>query len=804
MFLFIATLLALSVPVRAQAPASIRANLPSEQELEFRALEQESQPPWRYLRGEAEIITSDFELSADQIRYNSDTNWAYASGHVHLEHFVTGDKLDADRGEYNIKTQTGKFYVVSGTSPAKIMSSPGILTTTNPFYFRAKWAERIKNRYVLHHGFMTDCKLPKPWWTFEAPLFDIIPGDRAIARNTVFRLKHVPVFYLPYLYRPLGKNPRQSGFLTPNIGHSTLFGFMVGAGYYWAISPSYDMTAVGQYFTSRGPALTYNFRGMPSRTTDFAFRLYGVDDLYGAPLQPGAAPGTLRQKQGGEEFEITSHTQLLGFTGELDWNYLSSYLFRQIFSLNFTGQIGSQVSSVGFLQRHYDDDTYALSFAAERNQLFEAVTPVDPRLGKNLTRPNQVIIQKLPSVTFTGRDQEVVHGSIPVWFSFGASAGVLDRNEPTGFVPNVPGFSPTQTFGTGGIARIDIEPRATTVFDFKGISLMPSITLGATDYSDSYAVNSTTYPNPAQNPGYYNYPTTTARLGNGNLFRKDSDFTLDLNLPPIERVFTPPKWLHIGPKIKHTIEAGATYEYVTGIDEFQRTVHFDETDILSNTNQLTVWLTNRIYRKDAHGHVSDFLDWTVTQARYFDPTFGGAVSSLGEPQRVFVLATEEISPYAFLNGPRNYSPIVSNLTLNPYSFLGLSWQTEYDPRQDKFIDQSVSGSFHYRNFFSSVGENAISTDPLLEPHSNQMTIGGGYGSSNRVGWNVSALYDYDLVNNRRLFDFYQASYNTNCCGFSFQIRQINLGLRNENQYLFSFSVANIGTFGSLQKQARIF
>ena len=57
---------------------------------------------------------------------------------------------------------------------------------------------------------------------------------------------------------------------------------------------------------------------------------------------------------------------------------------------------------------------------------------------------------------------------------------------------------------------------------------------------------------------------------------------------------------------------------------------------------------------------------------------------------------------------------------------------------------------------------------------------------------------------RRLYDFLQVSYNTDCCGWSVQLRQFNLGIRNENQYLFSFSVANIGNFGSLQKQARIF
>src|SRR5437763_5686050 len=166
----------------AQAPLHPKkADLPPENELRLHAVRQDSNGPWRYLHLAAEIETSDMVITADEIKYNSDTNWAYAQGHVHLEHFNTGDKLDADHAEYNLKTEEGKFYNVSGTSPPKIMTSPGVLTTTNPFYFQALWADRIKDRYILHHGFLTDCTTPKPWWTFNAPLFDIIPGDRAIA-----------------------------------------------------------------------------------------------------------------------------------------------------------------------------------------------------------------------------------------------------------------------------------------------------------------------------------------------------------------------------------------------------------------------------------------------------------------------------------------------------------------------------------------------------------------------------------------------------------------------------------------------
>jgi LPS-assembly protein len=238
-FLFVAVLLAAAPLLSGQnlkRPA--KADLPPEDEIWYGAVLQDSHEEWKYLKGGAKVQTTEMSITADEIDFNSDTNWAYARGHLRLEHFLTGDVLNADHGEYNLKTEEGKFYAVSGTSPAKIMTSPGVLTTTNPFYFEALWADRIRNRYVLHKGFVTDCKMPKPWWTFNAPVFDIVPGERAIARHTVFRLKHVPVLYLPYFYRPLGKNDRRSGFLTPNIGHSSIRGYMVGGGYYWAINRS--------------------------------------------------------------------------------------------------------------------------------------------------------------------------------------------------------------------------------------------------------------------------------------------------------------------------------------------------------------------------------------------------------------------------------------------------------------------------------------------------------------------------------------------------------------------------------------
>ena len=90
-----------------------------------------------------------------------------------------------------------------------------------------------------------------------------------------------PLFYTPFFKKSLKKEPRQSGFLTPNVGHSSRYGYMVGLGYYWAINRSYDVTYRAQYFTLRGVANHVDFRGKPNEKSDFNVILDGVNDKPG-------------------------------------------------------------------------------------------------------------------------------------------------------------------------------------------------------------------------------------------------------------------------------------------------------------------------------------------------------------------------------------------------------------------------------------------------------------------------------------------------------------------------------------------
>jgi LPS-assembly protein len=231
-----------AAPPQAGVTAEItpRINIPGPNDVLVMAVQQESEGSVRRLKGMAQIETAEILLRADFIEYDELTGDAVAEGNVKSQSYESGEVLEAKRVEYNLREETGKFYEVVGRTSGKVDPRPGLLLTNNEFLFRGDWAEKLKDRYVLYKGVLTNCKLPKPIWTLKGPKFDIIPGDRAIIHKSRFRVRGVPLFYAPVFYKSLKQRPRKSGFLTPNVGNSSRRGFMLGGGYYWAINRSYD------------------------------------------------------------------------------------------------------------------------------------------------------------------------------------------------------------------------------------------------------------------------------------------------------------------------------------------------------------------------------------------------------------------------------------------------------------------------------------------------------------------------------------------------------------------------------------
>jgi LPS-assembly protein len=747
-------------PATAGAPAPppnprlkpIRANAPPPNEFYTRAVQQEKNGPKYTLRGNAELEATDWILKADEIDYDDDTGEAHARGHVRYEQFQTGEKLQASRVDYNVNDETGKFFDVSGSSPAKIDARPGILTTSNPFYFQGKWAEKEEDRYILYDGFITDCKIPNPWWILKGPKFDVIPEDRALAYHSWYRIRGVPVFYAPVFYRSLKKYPRKSGFLTPNIGNSSRRGKMLGIGYYWAISRSYDLMYRVQWFTERGIAHHVDFRGKVNQRTDFDFVLYGVNDS-------GIQIGDTVQKQGGYLMSFGARSDLgKGWTAMADLNYLSSFVFRQNFTESFHEAIQSETRSTAFVTKHWS--SFGANFVFDRDEVFQFQHTDD-----------KVITRKLPEAEFSSRERQISAGPFPIWVSFESSAGMLRREEN---VEGQPVFE-TRQF----VDRLDVMPRVTTAFRWKDFSLVPSFGVRETHYGSTY--------------------TPAGQLTGAGLWRSARDLTVDIGLPSLARVFKAPKWTG-AEKLKHVIEPRAMYRNISGIgDDFNRVIRFDNTEVWANTNEIDYSITNRLYTKDKNGNVNELLTWKVSQSRYFDPTFGGAVVP---GQRNVLLSAIDLTGYAFIDQPRSYSPVVSALRYN-YK-IGIEWRTDYDPLRKHIVNNTFSIDWRRDKYSISAGYNQVRTDPVLSPSQNQFTGAVGFGNENRKGWNGAfrAWYDYRL--GVLTYAQAQVTYNTDCCGFSVQYRRFNFSTRDENQFRIAFAIANVGSFGTLKRQEAIF
>ena len=63
---------------------------------------------------------------------------------------------------------------------------------------------------------------------------------------------------------------------------------------------------------------------------------------------------------------------------------------------------------------------------------------------------------------------------------------------------------------------------------------------------------------------------------------------------------------------------------------------------------------------------------------------------------------------------------------------------------------------------------------------------------------------YDFREDSLKFAQTELTYNTDCCGLSLQYRRLRFGTRNENQFRVAFAVSNIGSFGTLKRQERMF
>ncbi|MCX6624379.1 MAG: hypothetical protein NTY38_25620, partial [Acidobacteria bacterium] len=202
---------------------------------------------------------------------------------------------------------------------------------------------------------------------------------------------------------------------------------------------------------------------------------------------------------------------------------------------------------------------------------------------------------------------------------------------------------------------------------------------------------------------YYGSSVEDGKIVGDNYLRSAREFQVDLGLPSFARIFASPKLF--GVQLKHVIEPRASFKYVSGIgNDFSKLIRFDETELLSDTTEARVGIVNRIYAKRASGDVDEVLSWELFQKRFFDPTFGGAIVP---GTRNVLVSSVDLSPFAFLDRPRGYSPINSTIRLTPQPGFGMEWRADYDPLRRGFTNSSVLADFHHSTYTISLGHSQV-------------------------------------------------------------------------------------------------
>lgn len=721
--------------------------------------------------GDVDILYGDTRLRADHAEYNSKTYEAVATGHVQLDY--SNEHLEADEAHYNVSTGHGLFHNVRGNVKIERRPNSDVLVTANPLYFEAHDVERFAGDvYLVHRAWITICDPEHPKWQFYAPHARIRLDKTVALVNANFRLFRVPLIWVPYATAPAGRKVRQSGFLIPDVGQSSRKGFLFGDAFYLAPVSWMDATIGAQFMSRRGVLERGAFRSKPFENTSLEYTYLGVEDR--GLLNPD---GT-RNPQGGEQQRLEIQSLLPGhWRFVTDYNQLSSLTFRLAFADTFGEAINSEVRSAIFFTNNFRG--FSLNFAALNDKSFLTVpfpaTPTAPAVPAT-----SVTLRNLPEARF-GSVEQSPWRSVPLYFSFDSSVGAVHRSESAMATPT---FTPIDT--PLSVSREEVAPRVTMPLHFgPWLGVTASGAYRATRYGDSL--------------------NSAGMVSGVSITRHTEEFALDFRPPTLERFFDRSSLKKDKPRqrYKHTIEPAITYRYVTGVNNFADFIRFDSDATLTDTNEVQYGFTQRFYRKEGDDQPQELVSWSIFQKHFFDPTFGGA--AVPGVRNVFQ-ALNSITPFAFALGSVHWSPIVSDFKINPGGRYDTEQILEYDANLNKVTTIGTLLKVRpYGEFFTTVAHFRLQADPILQPLSNQVRALFGYGALNRKGFNAAAGVSFDITNNALQNQLVQVNYNGGCCGLAVEYRRIALGqVRTENQFRVAFIIANIGTFGNLRRQEKIF
>lgn len=451
---------------------------------------------------------SQMLLAADTLVYNNDNQTVTAVGGVQIDY--GGNRLVAQKVVYDRNTKrmvaSGNVEVINSDG-TKINSDHIDITddfadgfvnalrveTIDKAYFAAESAERMGGVLTtFHNGVYTACEPCEdkpnkaPTWRVKARKI-IWNGEKKTVRfeNANFEFFGFPLAYLPAFEIADPTVKRKSGFLIPSISYNSHLGYSVKVPYYFALSPTYDLTVSGSGYTKQGFLGEAEWR-QRFNNGEYSLKIAGIQQQDpDAFLDSAAFPSTGGHNiDSGAAGDPNKFRGMMGTQGKFAinerWNFGWDVLLQTDKNFSSTYNIDkynaavhqSTVYLTGLNGRNYFD-VRAMHFDVQEN------TPNNYISARSDQQP-----WVLPSFDYTNIPDVAVAGG---QLSLNVNARVLRRDEldQTYFTPYVPG-SGTQRVrgieGESGRLTAEAEWKRSFVTD-DGLVLTPLLALqGDVDY----------------------------------------------------------------------------------------------------------------------------------------------------------------------------------------------------------------------------------------------------------------------------------------------------------------------------------
>lgn len=204
--------------------------------------------------GGVEVSTGGRVLLADEIVYDQKTGVVTARGNVSIME-PDGDVAYADEIKVSDDLRDGVIQSLT-------------IVMAEDARMAAAQARRTGGMVTeLENVIFTPCKICRergqnsPLWQIKARRVVHDKQARTISyEDASFEFFGTEIAWLPYFTHADLSVKRQSGFLVPGIGNSTDLGYFIETPYYWAPSPSFDVTVSPFITTDAGQALKGEYR----------------------------------------------------------------------------------------------------------------------------------------------------------------------------------------------------------------------------------------------------------------------------------------------------------------------------------------------------------------------------------------------------------------------------------------------------------------------------------------------------------------------------------------------------------------